>query len=295
MFYGPSSSAPIITENRLVMYPPPYYKNIRVKTFDDYFSKVTSKVSGFKSIIIIGDPGTGKTTTCDRVVDWINAPESYILTSSPDDYEGKKLPKNTTILDDDNIPDIPEDGISAADFMKEYSKGDGGVTNWFVSKMIQYKKAPDTLKETLIILDDVSDQLKLRGVTKALESMLKKLRHFKIHIVVVAHTPNDISPRLRSLFRYNIITGMELRGNHTVNRDIGPYFAGTLNKNEREIMVSNLLRDEALFVVKKGYFCKEDIKTISGSYDLWDKLPPPGKEWYKTTGITLIDKSSLFI
>ena len=62
-------------------------------------------------------------------------------------------------------------------------------------------------KNTLLILDDVSSQLRLKENEKQLNQMIKNRRHMNLSIWIVGHKATDLSPSLRSnanmLFLFN--------------------------------------------------------------------------------------------
>lgn len=53
-------------------------------------------------------------------------------------------------------------------------------------------------KHTLLILDDVSSQLRLKENEKQLNQMIKNRRHMNLSIWIVGHKATDLSPSLRS-------------------------------------------------------------------------------------------------
>ena len=58
--------------------------------------------------------------------------------------------------------------------------------------------AVDEGKHNLLILDDVSSQLRTRENEKKLNQIIKNRRHKNLSIIVVAHKATDLSPALRS-------------------------------------------------------------------------------------------------
>ena len=58
--------------------------------------------------------------------------------------------------------------------------------------------AVDDGKHNLVILDDVSSQLRTRENEKRLNQIIKNRRHKNLSIIVVAHKATDLSPALRS-------------------------------------------------------------------------------------------------
>tara|TARA_R110002110_G_scaffold15301_3_gene69056 strand:- start:288 stop:827 length:540 start_codon:yes stop_codon:yes gene_type:complete len=53
-------------------------------------------------------------------------------------------------------------------------------------------------KHTLLILDDVSSQLRLKENEKQLNQIIKNRRHMNLSIWIVGHKATDLSPSLRS-------------------------------------------------------------------------------------------------
>tara|TARA_R110001632_G_scaffold231822_1_gene371160 strand:+ start:844 stop:1617 length:774 start_codon:yes stop_codon:yes gene_type:complete len=53
-------------------------------------------------------------------------------------------------------------------------------------------------KNTLLILDDVSSQLRLKENEKQLNQMIKNRRHMNLSVWIVGHKATDLSPSLRS-------------------------------------------------------------------------------------------------
>jgi len=100
-----------------------------------------------------------------------------IILTSPSAHTVKDSPLEN-ISDDQKFNSISEDMFDLVDSMTEDSVEDD--------------------KHTLLILDDVSSQLRLKENEKQLTQLVKNRRHINLSIWVIGHRVIDLSPALRS-------------------------------------------------------------------------------------------------
>jgi len=186
--------------------------------------------------IISGASGSGKSnlivnllksnkTTKDKKhkKSYRNAFDNIILVS-PSAHTIKDSPLEN-ISDDQKFDSISEDMFDLIDSMTE----DGVEEN----------------KHTLLILDDVSSQLRMKENEKRLNQLIKNRRHLNLSIWIVTHKVTDASPALRS--NANLIFLFKPKTTREINTIQEEYMM--MSKSQAESLMNAAYKDRYDFLL----------------------------------------------
>ena len=281
-----------------------------------FFSQDVIDNAGCMSVVIIGPPGSGKTSLTKYLVDKLGW-YTKIITGSLDDWledsdkDGNVITPAFDILSNGTPVDvIPDEMIGGSEvdadevigdpekYLKKLKMANGAtvlelaMTHARVRDRGRRQERPSGEDTYTLVLDDVSDQLKQNssGTVRALEHLLKILRHVPMHIIVVTHTVYDLAPKLRSLFRYVILTGLGGQTKGNVPRDAANYFGGELSYEQICDVTKKLTQLEAALVYKTAYIPEADNLLLHGS-KIAGNVPA---EWYHKSVVGLMVKAGLY-
>ena len=285
------------------------FGNMPVVSFEKYFSESMIASAGFLSVAVIGGQGTGKTECTREIVNRLGFP-TKIITGSVDDYigAGKTLTQlrngspveviSDTLEQISGLDDLESALERPAEFIKQLDRAQGGALKELIYTIARYNTRTTSGREATaddaytLVLDDISEQLKSprSGTVKALEFLLKKMRHIPMNVIVTAHTPYDIANSLRTLFRYVVFTGSSGPTKGTMARDLANYFGGMIEYPQMKKILEALPGSGACIVYKSGYNPDPDNKTLYGT----PEIPGVPSGFFKTPKLHLVVKEGLF-
>ena len=255
---------------------PEDYAPVRVDTWNAYWCDFLALIGGFITTAILGSPGFGKSRRMS-VLTWLLVPNyttGYIITSTRDEW--KTWDKDYSPTDEDKMNYLPpgikvlslrkdesdDSSIGSREYLNSIDREDTTLSDTLRNLIIRKSKGEENTQPILLILDDVSEHLKERGIRRAMESLLRQAGHFRVHLIVSAQIPMDIPSSLRPLFRY-IIWLSTGSATGTALKTINEFLAGSTLKNTDVKKISGKLGpDKTCLVVKKSYTPVRDLKIL---------------------------------
>ena len=274
-----------------------HYSPLPVIEWPQFLTPVVARNCGFLSAIILGQPGSGKTSVCREIVRGLGTEYVTVISGSPGQWNASDFPGQVVnIIEDAGFP-LPDDDalvtMTRKDLIDIATKDDAEspIAGWIVDrqldsfKLAKEKQSPPT---TILVLDDMSETLKEKKNITLLRKLLKNLRHVQVHVLIVLHQTTDLPASVVPLVRFSIITGTEV--NDTTKRDLKKFTSNLLTAAQISRLVPRLMDDKAMIVTKSGYNPRDDTLKITGRPTTLDEA---GIRWFETACSLIVVKSFL--